>query len=116
MFNSKKVKMMKKANAELLTVLSKMVVCFRDNDLAEHYNRIELQLAQLEESMEPCDYTYFKQLCTQFDDKLVSIVREKSDMAKKMMSPELLQHLGLTPNQASELANRPEEGRRKIGF
>lgn len=112
---NKPLKINNKVSVELLNILAKMVIAFRDTELTEAFNRIEIQVKEYEESGQPCDLTYLRDLCNQFDDKLIASCRAKTEMAKMMMSPEMLSKLGL-PSNSIENPDAPPDVKAKIGF
>jgi hypothetical protein len=100
-------------NMQLLDTFSKTVAILRDNHLNEAYNRIELQLIRYHETLADCDFTLFRSLCYVFEDKLASLIKDKTEMAKMMMNPEMLAQMGFSGN--GKEAPSTEE-RAKIGF
>jgi len=108
------LKLKNKVSVELLNVLSKIIMVFRDNNLMEAFNRIEIQVKEYEETKQPCDLTYLRDLCNQFDDKLTQVCKEKTDMAKMTLNPEFIEKLrASTQQEENDKKNTPKA---KIGF
>lgn len=110
------IKLNSKVSMELLNVLAKMVGIFRDEDLIEAFNRIEIQVKEYEETNQACDLTYLRDLCNQFDDKLSSICKAKTEMAKLMMTPEFMSRMGGGGEESGGDSKDITKGTSKIGF
>lgn len=114
---NKPLKLNNKVSTELLGILAKTVGVLRDIELNEAFNRIEIQVKEYEETNQPCDLTYLRDLCNQFDDKLTSVCKAKSEMAKLMMTPDMLERMGISPDGGQEPGQKTEsKGTNKIGF
>lgn len=89
------LKMESKVSTELLSVFAKTVDALKDCELNEAFNRIEIQVREYEESKQHCDLTYLRDLCNQFSDKLTQVCKFKSEMVRQMLTPEMLERIGL---------------------
>lgn len=112
---NKPLKINNKVSSELLNLLAKMIIAFRDNELTEAFNRVEIQVKEYEETGQPCDLTYLRDLCNQFDDKLIASCKAKTEMAKMMMNPDMLNKLGLSTG-GMDTPDAPPDVKAKIGF
>lgn len=114
---NKTLKMNSKVSSELLNVLAKTVAILRDCELNEAFNRIEIQVREYEESKQPCDLTYLRNLCNQFDDKLTAVCKAKSEMVKLMMNPELIEKMGDRQEKGSEVDESKDiKNQKRVGF
>jgi len=113
---NKPLKLNSKVSAELLNILAKTVGVFRDLEINEAFNRVEIQVKEYEESGQACDLTYLRDLCNQFDDKLTAMCKTKSEMAKMMMSPDIMEKLGLQSSSDKSETGDKEKGCKVTGF
>jgi len=105
---NKPLKMNSKVSSELLNVFDKTVGILRDCELNEAFNRIEIQVKEYEETKQPCDLTYLRDLCNQFDDKLTAVCKAKSDILERMG--------GATSDGKDSVDKKETTGSTHIGF
>lgn len=102
----------------LLDVLAKTVVQLCNPELNLAYNRLELQIKQLRDSGEACDFTYFLQLCNSFEDELRKMTRDRE--MQKYLTPEVMAKImppgGFPPVPGAPEPGVNEQGKKKIGF